>query len=165
MSYTYLSLVSPNWNHDNYILISKKTDIQTLTSLVKKSNGINEGYLHKNDKNIKLTEREVEIILFLNKRDNPQKVNVLQNEVWGYSSELETHTVETHIYRLRRKIFDSFKDDNFISFFIGSGIMRIIFFQLLKCNVLLLTLTDLDNFLTSRGNDKFSWTVICGNNA
>ena len=63
---------------------------------------------------MKLTEREIDIILFLNDQKKPQKVNVLQNQVWKYSSELETHTVETHIYRLRKKIIDKFKDDNFI---------------------------------------------------
>ena len=63
---------------------------------------------------MKLTEREVDIILFLNDHTKPQKVNILQNQVWKYSSELETHTVETHIYRLRKKIIDKFKDDNFI---------------------------------------------------
>ena len=56
----------------------------------------------------------MDIILFLNDHKEPQKVNILQNQVWGYSSELETHTVETHIYRLRKKIIDVFKDDNFI---------------------------------------------------
>ncbi len=68
------------------------------------------------DKNhrLKLTEKETEIILLLNKDKEAKKVITLQNEIWGYSSELDTHTVETHIYRLRKKIKDIFNDDNFI---------------------------------------------------
>ena len=66
------------------------------------------------NESLKLTEREMEIILFLNDCKTPQKVNDLQNKVWSYSSELETHTVETHIYRLRKKISNSFKDEDFI---------------------------------------------------
>ena len=68
------------------------------------------------DKNhrLKLTEKETEIILLLNKDKKAKKVITLQNEIWGYSSELDTHTVETHIYRLRKKIKDTFNDDNFI---------------------------------------------------
>ena len=63
---------------------------------------------------LKLTEKEIQIILFLNNEKNANPVSVLQKQVWGYSSELETHTVETHIYRLRKKIKDKFKDDKFI---------------------------------------------------
>ena len=65
-------------------------------------------------KDLKLTEREIEIILFLNSKDKPQSINVLQKEVWGYSENLETHTVETHVYRLRKKINETFDDSNFL---------------------------------------------------
>ena len=65
-------------------------------------------------KKIKLTEKEVNIILFLIQNDEPKKILELQDKVWGYSSNLETHTVETHIYRLRKKIQDTFKDDSLI---------------------------------------------------
>ena len=65
-------------------------------------------------KDLKLTEREIEIILFLNKSKTPQSIDILQKEVWGYSENLETHTVETHVYRLRKKIKDTFNDDDFL---------------------------------------------------
>ena len=69
--------------------------------------------LHKKDQS-NPPQKEIDIVLFLNDYDTPQKVNILQDKVWGYSLELETHTVETHIYRLRKKIKDEFKDNNFI---------------------------------------------------
>ena len=65
-------------------------------------------------KDLRLTEREIEIILFLNSKDKPQSIDVLQKEVWGYSVNLETHTVETHVYRLRKKINETFDDSNFL---------------------------------------------------
>ena len=65
-------------------------------------------------KDLRLTEREIEIILFLNSKDKPQTIDVLQREVWGYSENLETHTVETHVYRLRKKINATFDDSNFL---------------------------------------------------
>ena len=65
-------------------------------------------------KDLRLTEREIEIILFLNSKDKPQSIDVLQKEVWGYSENLETHTVETHVYRLRKKINETFDDNNFL---------------------------------------------------
>ena len=68
-----------------------------------------------NDKNsLYLTERESNILIFLNNAKKPVKISKLQTEVWGHNSKLETHTVETHIYRLRSKINKSFKDTNFI---------------------------------------------------
>ena len=63
---------------------------------------------------IELTEKEIQIILFLNKEKNSQNISILEKEIWGYASRLETHTVETHIYRLRKKFKESFNDDNFI---------------------------------------------------
>ena len=67
----------------------------------------------KNNK-LKLTEREIQIILFLKKQKQPINIDILQKEVWGYSEESETHTVETHIYRLRKKIKKNFGDQSFI---------------------------------------------------
>tara|TARA_B100001109_G_C18702664_1_gene398707 strand:+ start:215 stop:778 length:564 start_codon:yes stop_codon:yes gene_type:complete len=63
---------------------------------------------------LNLTEREIDIIMFLNNSKKSITVNELQKDVWGHISKLETHTVETHIYRLRKKIKDKFKDENFI---------------------------------------------------
>ena len=65
-------------------------------------------------KSLNLTEREANIIIFLYNSKKPVKISKLQTEVWGHNSKLETHTVETHIYRLRKKINNSFSDENFI---------------------------------------------------
>ena len=69
--------------------------------------------LSKNIK-LKLTEKEVNIILYLSKMSKPVSIEELQANVWRYQSDMETHTVETHIYRLRKKIFKIFEDNNFI---------------------------------------------------
>ena len=61
-----------------------------------------------------LTERETNLILFLKNSENPVNINQLQKKVWGHISDLETHTVETHIYRLRKKIKEKFDDSKFI---------------------------------------------------
>ena len=76
---------------------------------------LNDKTITKNDKKIKLTEKEMKLILFLNSKNGPQNIIKLQNEIWGYKSNLETHTVETHVYRLRKKIVKEFKDMNFIN--------------------------------------------------
>ena len=67
-----------------------------------------------NNTKLKLTEKEINTISYLSKSDKPVSVDELQNKVWSYQSDIETHTVETHIYRLRKKIFNTFKDKQFI---------------------------------------------------
>jgi hypothetical protein len=63
---------------------------------------------------LKLTEKEVNTIIYLSKVNKPISINELQTKVWDYHSDIETHTVETHVYRLRKKISKNFSDDNFI---------------------------------------------------
>ena len=75
---------------------------------------INSRFLSKKELKLKLTQKEVEIICYL-KNSNPEaSTQTLQKEIWKHSTSLETHTVETHIYRLRKKIAEKFKDKNFI---------------------------------------------------
>ena len=63
---------------------------------------------------LKLTEKEINTIIYLSKIKNPVNIDELQRKVWGYQSDIETHTVETHIYRLRKKMFKIFNDENFL---------------------------------------------------
>mgnify|MGYP001170709277 CR=1 FL=1 len=75
---------------------------------------VNSRELILNNKNLKLTEKEIEVIVYLSKKNNSISIDELQKKVWGHQSELETHTVETHIHRLRKKIKDKFNDKNLI---------------------------------------------------
>ncbi len=65
-------------------------------------------------KHLDLTEREANILIYLKNSKKPVKISQMQAEVWGHNSKLDTHTVETHIYRLRKKIKVIFEDENFI---------------------------------------------------
>jgi hypothetical protein len=67
-----------------------------------------------NNIKLKLTEKEINTIIYLSKSNQPVSINELQKKVWSYQSDMETHTVETHIYRLRKKISNIFKDEEFI---------------------------------------------------
>tara|TARA_B100001057_G_C22546488_1_gene831704 strand:- start:133 stop:696 length:564 start_codon:yes stop_codon:yes gene_type:complete len=67
-----------------------------------------------NKVNLKLTEKEINTIIYLSRENKPVSINELQKNVWGYLSNIETHTVETHIYRLRKKILKTFNDNDFI---------------------------------------------------
>ena len=63
---------------------------------------------------LKLTEKEINTIIYLSKSIKPVSIDELQEKVWSYQSDIETHTVETHIYRLRKKILNIFNDNEFI---------------------------------------------------
>jgi len=75
---------------------------------------LNDRTIFKKEKKVKLTEKELQLILYLDLKKDPQNIIKLQNEIWGYNKDLETHTVETHIYRLRKKIQKEFNDEQFI---------------------------------------------------
>ena len=99
----------------NTQLIKQKYNFQSKLNIKNYILNLNSRIISSSKKELKLTEKEVDIIMFLNESKIPQSINVLQNKVWGHSFKLETHTVETHIYRLRKKIKDQFNDDNFIT--------------------------------------------------
>ena len=98
----------------NARLIQQNYSTQSNINIKKYLLDINSRILKKTDKELKLTEREIDTIIFLKNENKPVKVDVLQKKVWKYAEDLETHTVETHIYRLRKKIKDTFNDDTFI---------------------------------------------------
>ena len=75
---------------------------------------LNSKFIKKNNNKLKLTEKEIQIITFLYLSKTPKSVQDLQKNIWKHQGILETHTVETHIYRLRKKIKDEFDDDSFI---------------------------------------------------
>ena len=98
----------------NVKFIQKKYQDQSSVNIKDFSLDVNSRKLKKGKSSLKLTERETEMILFLNKSKKPVNVETLEKEIWQHSSELETHTVETHIYRLRKKIKAEFGNDELI---------------------------------------------------
>ena len=98
----------------NIQLIKVKFNYQSKINIKEYELNLNSKFFSKGKLNLKLTQKEVEIILYLNQIKTKHDVSDLQKNIWGYSSNMETHTVETHIYRLRKKISQKFHDDNFI---------------------------------------------------
>ena len=98
----------------NARLIQQNYSAQSNININKYILDINSRILKKSGNELKLTEREIDTIIFLKNENKPVKVDILQRKVWKYGEDLETHTVETHIYRLRKKIKDTFNDDLFI---------------------------------------------------
>tara|TARA_X000000950_G_scaffold76990_1_gene96388 strand:- start:435 stop:995 length:561 start_codon:yes stop_codon:yes gene_type:complete len=117
-----------NFLHIHFPLkISKlieKINIQFIRSKSKENSNINIGKyilninsrtLMMNSNIVNLTEKEVNLILYLHNSTKPVNVKTLQLKVWGYRNSLESHTVETHIHRLRKKILSTFNLDNLIA--------------------------------------------------
>ena len=98
----------------NINLIKLRYGLQSKINIKDFQLDINSKYLSKFGLTLKLTEKEIEIILYLNKKKINCDIADLQKNIWGYSTNIETHTVETHIYRLRKKIDKVFKDKKFI---------------------------------------------------
>tara|TARA_B100001057_G_scaffold496074_1_gene596609 strand:+ start:533 stop:1093 length:561 start_codon:yes stop_codon:yes gene_type:complete len=102
----FLEIVNINFLKDKFFR-------QSNIKIGKYNLDLNSRVISLKDKNLNLTEREINLIIFIH---NKKEVTVkdLQQSVWDYSPNLETHTVETHIYRLRKKMNEVFNDENFI---------------------------------------------------
>tara|TARA_B100000767_G_scaffold110884_1_gene106085 strand:+ start:494 stop:1075 length:582 start_codon:yes stop_codon:yes gene_type:complete len=97
-----IKLIKLKFNHQSKIII-KGYELN-----------LNSKFFSKDNLNLKLTEKEIEVILYLSATKTKYDVADLQKNIWGYSENMETHTVETHIYRLRKKIGDKFNDQSLI---------------------------------------------------
>jgi len=98
----------------NIKLIKIKFNHQSKINIKGYELNLNSKFFFKDGLSLKLTEKEIEVILYLNESREKHDVLNLQKNIWSYSAEMETHTVETHIYRLRKKISNKFNDENFI---------------------------------------------------
>jgi len=98
----------------NIQLIKLKFNYQSKINIKGYELNLNSKFFSKDGMSLKLTEKEIEVILYLNESQKKHNVADLQKNIWGYSSNMETHTVETHIYRLKKKILKNFYDKNFI---------------------------------------------------
>ena len=98
----------------NIKLIKLKFNHQSKIKIKGYELNLNSKFFSKEGLSLKLTEKEIEIILYLYSMKTKHSVLNLQKNIWGYSSDMETHTVETHIYRLRKKINNKFNDENFV---------------------------------------------------
>ncbi len=98
----------------NIQFIKLSTKEKSNISIGKFTIDLNARLFSLNSKNIFLTEKEINLLIFLSNSKGSISINKLQEQLWGYKNQVETHTVETHIHRLRKKIFKEFKKDDFI---------------------------------------------------
>ena len=97
----------------NILFLSSKFSSQSNIKIKNYYLNLNSRQITKKDNKLNLTEKETEIILFI-MNNKFVSLKDLQKKVWRHISELETHTVETHIYRLRKKFSETFNDNEFI---------------------------------------------------
>ena len=109
----------------NLEILKKKFSNQSEIKVGKYRINFNSRELIFNQTNLKLTEKEIEIILYLSKANKSVNIKELQTAIWAYNEDVETHTVETHVYRLRKKIFKLFNDKNFIDSVDSGYILRV----------------------------------------
>ena len=98
----------------NIGFLKKKFNEQSNIIVGQYTININSREIILDDQRLKLTEKEINTIIYLSKKKKPVSVQELQEKVWAYQSKLETHTVETHIHRLRKKFKEKFLDDKLI---------------------------------------------------
>jgi hypothetical protein len=98
----------------NINFLQKNYSLQSNIKVGEYELDLNSRILKTNNVSLDLTEMEANVILFIKKSNKAIKIKDLQKNVWRQAAGLETHTVETHIYRLRKKIKEKFQDDNFI---------------------------------------------------
>jgi len=97
-----------------YLVAKNEFKRNSLIKLVDYTIDKNGRKIMKNNLELKLSEKEINFLILFSKNREPISRNLVLKKVWNYSSESETHTVETHIHRLRKKILEKFGDSNFI---------------------------------------------------
>jgi DNA-binding response OmpR family regulator len=108
-----LSLIEISNKISNLIIV-KKFNQNSSIKIKEYTIDKNEKKMKRNDLSITITEREIQLIELLFNEKKPISKNGLLKKIWKYSEDVDTHTVETHIYRLRKKILNNFNDENFI---------------------------------------------------
>ena len=98
----------------NINFLEKNFNLQSDIDVGNYKINLNSRVMFNDEASLDLTEKETLIILYLKNNKKPSSVLNLQEAVWKQSSDLDTHTVETHIYRLRKKIKEKFNDQKFI---------------------------------------------------